>query len=360
MIMVKFKKAYNSSIILTVITIVVLLSTQALYSFPSSAETLRLPIGQLERMEALLNKDKMVYIVKEIDGKLVIISEMPRYLAEEKGLGYNEEKGVLQYANETDSSLEFIDIIGIDESGNEKVIGKTLRKKGISDLAHEKGFLHRTANAFVITPRGEIVIDRRAHNKAQPLRLSILGGHVPSGGQYRETIKKELPEELGFPEGWLLQGKFVTIGKEGGFAYNDGKNNERRDLEVYILSEKEYQMVMQGKQRMDDGKGTKTEAEYKATLEEKQMLGKGGGEVWGRYVFDITMILSSERDSEGPYIELLDKFKGSEKKDKVRFTADLLQPLLEDKQVMGEITRVVQEIHVQNLLRARNLLDKNI
>ena len=334
--------------LLTIICIILpmLLFLNSDYAFSSDlSRSLRPSLGNYGRLRTEMHR--VVYIAKEIKGQQVIIAEMPRYLAEEKDLVYVSKKGALSFADEVDNTLEFIDIIGINEDGDEKVIGKTLRKKKVSDLAHERGLMHRTANAFVLTPNGEVVIDRRAHNKAQPLRLSILGGHVASGEGYGVTIKQEILQELGFSEGWTLQGKIVRIGDEGAFKSpsDDTKNKERRSLYVYVMSKEEYSLVQEGKRAMDEKKAGITEERFRADLEKAQILGTGGGEVWGRYIEDMDELLGSERDETGPYIQLKDAFIDSEENDperKVYFTEDLLQPLLEDTQVIETIRFIVR------------------
>jgi len=335
----------NKLLIIIYIILSMLLLSNSVYAFSRDlSKSLRVNIGDYERLQKEMQE--VVYVVKEINEQQVIISEMPKYLAEEKDLPHVTDKGSLNYADEVNDKLEFIDIIRVNKEGNEEVIGKTLRKKKVSDLAHEKGLMHRTANAFVLTPKGEVVIDRRAHNKAQPLRLSILGGHVPSGEGYGTTVRKEIPEELNFPQGWTLQGKVLTVGKMGAFEYNDSENNERRSLYVYVLSEEEYEMVKLGKAKMGEDKALTTEKQFRADLEEKQKPGKGGGEVWGRYIFDMEKILKPEKDIRGPFIELVDKFQDSSNKDNVYFTEDLLRPLLEDIEVVEAIkfiARVIKE-----------------
>ncbi|MDP8230050.1 MAG: DUF4922 domain-containing protein [Candidatus Gorgyraea atricola] len=327
-------------------------------------QTLRLQVGsqddikRKEELEKELSlKKETVYIAKEIEGQQVIIAELPKALALAKDIvDYVDEKGDLQYADEAIKGLEFIDILEVGEGGNENVVGRVLRKKKISDLGHEKGLLHRTSNAFVLNLDGEIIIDRRAHNKAQPLKLSILGGHNPSGWRYRQTIRKELPEKLGFPEEWKLQGRLWQIGEEGGFKSpsEDKKNNERRSLYVYLLSDVEYGMIKQDKMEMDRKREEMTRKEWQEHLEQEQadLEKPGAGEVWTRYIFDMKSLLNAKKESAGLYVELQgDRFldsKGNEQQ-RVSFTSDLLEPLLTNSGVINEVKAIIE--HVKENMR---------
>ncbi|MDP2940095.1 MAG: MBL fold metallo-hydrolase [Candidatus Omnitrophota bacterium] len=64
--MMKFKKDYDVKIIFVVI-IVIFLSTQVLYSLPSSTETLRPPIGKLGQMDVFLKTRTYSYPAGEFD-----------------------------------------------------------------------------------------------------------------------------------------------------------------------------------------------------------------------------------------------------------------------------------------------------
>ena len=85
---------------------------------------------------------------------------------------------------------EYLDLV--DE--NDNVIGNKRR----SEVYEEKLTNYRVINAFVMNSKGEIWIPRRtANKKLYPLSLDIsVGGHVETGENYEDALKREAYEEL--------------------------------------------------------------------------------------------------------------------------------------------------------------------
>ena len=172
---------------------------------------------------------------------------------------------------------EDVDIIYVTAEGEEAVAGAVDR-----NVAEAFGLLHRTSNAFIKTPEGKFLIQRRAHNKSQPLKLSIFGGHAAPGQNYFETIQKEIKEELGLPPGWVLEGTFKLVGQEGGFnsPAADLKNRERRSLYIYNATERELEVVRELKARLETKLAELGDEGYRDWLEDEAQTGAGTGEIW--------------------------------------------------------------------------------
>lgn len=87
--------------------------------------------------------------------------------------------------------MEFIDIL--DENGNLTGVQKPRRE------VHEKGLWHRVVHIWIIDTRGNVLIQKRgAYKKTYPNMWAMsCEGHVSAGDSSRETVLKELGEELG-------------------------------------------------------------------------------------------------------------------------------------------------------------------
>jgi predicted Zn-dependent protease/O-acetyl-ADP-ribose deacetylase (regulator of RNase III)/fructose-1,6-bisphosphatase/inositol monophosphatase family enzyme/ADP-ribose pyrophosphatase YjhB (NUDIX family) len=234
---------------------------------------------------------------------------------------------------------EDLDILALDKQGREKVIGSASKA-----VAHELGLLHRTANAFILTPQGKILIQRRVHNKQQPLRLSIFGGHVSSVSTYEEAIRREIREELGLREGRRLRGQMIVIGKEGGFASprktrKDRKNPERRATYIYRATPAELKEVGKVRRILRSKMKSMTRAQYEAWLEQEQARHKGFGEVWNIYEFTLEELMDISRSKDAV---LRDAFKDGIAEDRAELTSDLLAPLLRKKNIVDMLTQAVQ------------------
>ncbi len=80
----------------------------------------------------------------------------------------------------------------IDEQGN--IIGEETRER-----IHREGFLHREIHIWLFNKKGEVLFQRRGHNKDTYPNLldATAGGHVDIGEDYMSAAIRELKEELG-------------------------------------------------------------------------------------------------------------------------------------------------------------------
>lgn len=96
--------------------------------------------------------------------------------------------------------MEFVDVV------NEKdvIVGRVSKK-----YAHKKGLLHRTVIAEVINSKGEWLLVKQASDRQDAGRyVSPVGGHVLSGENVEEALKREAFEELG-----LTAFRYKYVGK---------------------------------------------------------------------------------------------------------------------------------------------------
>lgn len=86
---------------------------------------------------------------------------------------------------------EFLDVL--DENGNH-----TGTKKLRSDI-HKLGDWHRAAHAWIINPKGELLLQRRGQTKETHPNMfdTSVAGHIEAGQTSLETVLKESKEELG-------------------------------------------------------------------------------------------------------------------------------------------------------------------
>ena len=87
-------------------------------------------------------------------------------------------------------TVEMLEIV--DE--NDNVIGTAPRSE-----IHAKGLLHREVNVMFITPKGDLIFQRRSKTKDvyPDLLDAAAGGHVDTGHSYDHTAFKETQEETG-------------------------------------------------------------------------------------------------------------------------------------------------------------------
>jgi len=85
---------------------------------------------------------------------------------------------------------EKLDIV--DE--NDNIIGEDTREN-----VHKKGLLHREIHVWIYNDKGEILFQKRSHNKDTfPGLLDVsVGGHVERGETYEQAAVAELEEETG-------------------------------------------------------------------------------------------------------------------------------------------------------------------
>ncbi|HCD39254.1 MAG TPA: hypothetical protein DEQ77_11190 [Candidatus Omnitrophica bacterium] len=234
---------------------------------------------------------------------------------------------------------ELTDIVGEDD----KAVGVTE-----AGFTHIFGLRHRTANAFVFTPDGKLLLQRRVHNKAESKKFSILGGHVVSGMTYEEAGEEEILQELGLDAiEEKLDNKLVLIGQEGQFQNDDdkGPNNEFRSLYAYILSEKEWNQVKRIKEEIDAERQNKTEREFKEWIEDQQKT-PGHGEVWGYQTVKLSDIENKD------YVSITEIYSDGVKKEDVEFSSDLLLPLIKGNALLKKNTPYINPmLEIINKLR---------
>ena len=86
--------------------------------------------------------------------------------------------------------MELLDVL--DENG--RPTGKVEDRK----IIHEKGLWHYHVGIWIINKQGEILFQKRTHNKKRnPDKWARTGGHVAAGESPFEGIIRETNEELG-------------------------------------------------------------------------------------------------------------------------------------------------------------------
>lgn len=143
---------------------------------------------------------------------------------------------------------ENLDVIRRDEqpTTSESVVARVDRA-----VIHRHGFLHRTVVAFVLVDwPGETeprLLVQEFYTDEPKGEVFVIGGHVQSASSYKDSIYRELLEELGFPLDTRLTGKLSQIAEDGDFALstNDGNNQERVSVFIYRASEQERLLMVQ-------------------------------------------------------------------------------------------------------------------
>jgi isopentenyl-diphosphate Delta-isomerase len=98
---------------------------------------------------------------------------------------------------------EYFDVV----DKNDNVVDRQLGRECVN-----RGLLHRAILVFVVNHRGEVYLQKRAHNVLfYPGHWSAsVTGHVSSGETYLEAAKREVKEELGIDCELRELGKFLT------------------------------------------------------------------------------------------------------------------------------------------------------
>ncbi|MFA6281139.1 MAG: 4-alpha-glucanotransferase, partial [Candidatus Omnitrophota bacterium] len=242
------------------------------------------------------------------------------------------------------SKSEIIDII----DDNDKVVGSIDR-----NVAHLLGLRHRTAMAFVVTPTGKILIQRRAPGlRLHQLYLCIFGGHVKAGQNYEQSVMEELKEELDLEK--EPQGKLSLLGYDN-YQESGITNKERRGMFTYFLTEDEYSRVIRKEQALEGEKSKKSKEDFEIWLKNEQVAKTGHGAVWGYYEKNLSEILEAAREStyvfdenrgeiKLRYFELKDTFaQNSVWKSKAYFTPDVLERLLNNREVINSLKSIIEQ-----------------
>ncbi|MBI4982856.1 MAG: NUDIX domain-containing protein [Candidatus Omnitrophica bacterium] len=220
-------------------------------------------------------------------------------------------------------------------------------------LAHIFGLKHRVPSAFVMTPGGRMLIQRRAPGRLYELYLSIFGGHIKYPQTYEEGMREELREELKLGE--IPLGQLIKIGKESYDLVGD-TNREWRELYVYMLTDTEYEEVLKEVRILERLKLEKTREEFGAWLAAQAKNKTGYGEVWGYYEIGLGDLINSatgkfiitelkDCELELHYMFLIDEFtNGLKFCEKVPFTPDLLERIIRNDDILsklGEFNKVL-------------------
>jgi len=131
--------------------------------------------------------------------------------------------------------LEFVDIVDPDNN----IISKTSKVE-----AHEKGLLHRCVIAEIINSRGEwLLVIPKSHKQDSGQYVSPVGGHVSSGEQIEDALKRETMEEVGI--------KTVSYKKIGEGIFNRnilGRHENHYFILFEIYSDQEPILGDEGKE----------------------------------------------------------------------------------------------------------------
>jgi len=202
-------------------------------------------------------------------------------------------------------------------------------------FAHLLGLRHRTANAFILTPDGHVLLQRRAPTQINGQFMTIVGGHVKAGQTYEEGIRAEITEELDFPVGHVLEGTLEILSDVENYDEKWVKNREFRRLYVYQLSASEHAMIQQRNREYAEEMHRRTADEFSQWLREREAQREGAGEVYGFYEVQLDDLLKApkqefkvkDENTEATlrYLEIDDYYEG---RIKVPFLSDLLNRIL--------------------------------
>lgn len=206
-----------------------------------------------------------------------------------------------------------------------------------SQLAHHFEFRHQTANAIVVLPDERVVLLHRAtHAQSEPSTLSIIGGHLHAGWSFLDTIlHHELPEELGMRPGYEMEGLLVAAIPPGNWHWEGPKNREYRALYVYFASEREQNLVLARKEELEAKKKGMEEWRFEWWLANMESANRGYYESQGIHVARLA-------DLVGSGLRINEAFADAERNEAfVRFSADLLLPIVHDPVLMDSIRSIV-------------------
>jgi len=217
----------------------------------------------------------------------------------------------------------------------------------ITDIgfAHIFGLKHRSVNAFVVTPDGKIILQRRAPGQRKyQMYLSVFGGHLKSGQSYEEGIREELEQELELSES--VKGKLVSLGKED-YTVEGINNKEKRELFAYFLTVDEYAKLQKTNSELNYMKRRYTRDQFERWIRTGQAKQAGYKEVWGYYEVEIADIL--EADTEEVFVEddnakevlhylnVDDQFKDEAVTEKAFFTPDMLERIAKNNTLIDSL-----------------------
>ncbi|HQQ06604.1 MAG TPA: HEAT repeat domain-containing protein, partial [Candidatus Omnitrophota bacterium] len=135
-------------------------------------------------------------------------------------------------------------------------------------VAHMFGLPHRAAYALVFGPHDEVVFQRLANDRVEAGSLAAFGSHVEPGADDRETVRRELMNDLRLHS---LQGRLLPLGKAGQFTYDVAmtnvedrllNNNEYRALFAYFLTQEEFDQIRKDRNEMTRDRGLMTYPDF--------------------------------------------------------------------------------------------------
>lgn len=233
-------------------------------------------------------------------------------------------------------------------------------------FVHTLGLFHRAANAFVVTPDGKLLFERRAPgDRRYELFLSIFGGQVEAGATYDRSIRAKLGDQLGLSE--PLEGRLELVSGERYDEVNT-PNREFRKLFIYYLTPAEYKTVLLASSRLDKEKALRSKTLYDQWLRAGQAQESGHYQVWGYYEESLEAFLSSPQEEtyvredrstkKLHYLDVVDTFVLAEEvREKAFFTPDLLERVVSHQYTLGQtLSNIVRQSDA--LVPVRTALDE--
>lgn len=123
--------------------------------------------------------------------------------------------------------MEYLDIL--DRNGNKT--GEVKPRKEV----HTKGYLHKGVHIWMINSKGELLVQRRSANKdVYPNKLYVsVAGHLVSGEDEMEGIKREILEEIGVEMDVSQLEYLFTFYQD--VSENNGKFLDNMFYDVYLV-----------------------------------------------------------------------------------------------------------------------------
>ena len=225
-------------------------------------------------------------------------------------------------------------------------------------LAHLFRLRHRTSNAFVFSPEGKLVLQRRVHNKRFPLYLTTFGGHTKATQTYKEAAEEEIYEELHLskpPQGEFLEYRGSEIVYKDSYDIPSDNNLEIRALYFYRLTQDEWKQVDEMRKRLLVEASKRSLHEYSVWIEEQQRSRSGYGEVWSIEVAPLDALTNAKQgaawipEMDGVaricYYTIECVYGGNPAQDIAYFTPDLLDRFIKAPEVTEALKHVMSSQH---------------
>ncbi len=118
---------------------------------------------------------------------------------------------------------------------NENGIKTGLQKPRVA--VHQNGDWHRSVHVWIINPRGEVLVQKRAADKdtaAGAWDISC-AGHISAGDDSLTTAEREIGEELGVPIDTNSLAYLFTIKRHMDHTDSAFIDNEFNDVYIYVI-----------------------------------------------------------------------------------------------------------------------------